>query len=203
MIMNIENKSQEPTHGETHVLALFILKEVNHLAGAIGRPPKYKNVEEIEEKIEQYFKECEGKIAEDVNGNPMYTKSGNPCWKKAPTPPTVTGLALALGFTCRRDLLNYQGKKEFCNTITRAKSLVEKYTEERLFDRDGTSGAQFSLRNNFKGWKDDEEKRLEIELLKAESQLKNIVTEEHTDNNFLEALNHSVKEVWRDSADGN
>lgn len=70
-------------------------------------------------------------------------------------PPTVTGLALALGFTSRLDLLRYQGKEEFCNTITRAKSMVEQYAEERLFDRDGSNGAQFSLRNNFKGWDAD------------------------------------------------
>ena len=25
---------------------------------AVGRPPKYKSKEEIEEKIEEYFKEC-------------------------------------------------------------------------------------------------------------------------------------------------
>ena len=66
-------------------------------------------------------------------------------------PPTVTGLALALGFTTRTSLLNYQGKKEFMDTITRAKSMVEAYAEERLFDRDGSNGARFSLVNNFKG----------------------------------------------------
>ena len=47
------------------------------------------------------------------------------------------------------------GVWEFCNTITRAKSMVEQYAEERLFDRDGSNGAQFSLRNNFKGWDAD------------------------------------------------
>ena len=60
-------------------------------------------------------------------------------------PPTVTGLALALGFTTRLSLLNYQGKKEFMNTITRAKTMIEAYTEERLFDRDGTNGARIGL----------------------------------------------------------
>lgn len=47
-------------------------------------------------------------------------------------PPTVTGLALALGFTSRMALLNYQAKKEFVDTITRAKTMVEAYTEQRL-----------------------------------------------------------------------
>lgn len=145
----------------------------------VGRPPKYKNVEEIEDKIEQYFESCEGEPLLDDEGNQVVNKYGYPCWIKPPKPPTVTGLALALGFCCRRDLLNYQGKKEFCNTITRAKSRVEEYAESRLFDRDGSNGAQFSLRNNFKGWNDIEEKRLEnereklaLEKRKVDSQIK-------------------------------
>lgn len=122
--------------------------------GNVGRPPKYKSKEEIEEKIEQYFKDCEGHPLTDDEGNPVYNKWGYPVIVDR-KPPTVTGLALALGFSTRLSLLNYQGKKEFMNTITRAKSRVEQYAEERLFDKDGTSGAQFSLRNNFKGWDAD------------------------------------------------
>lgn len=122
--------------------------------GNVGRPPKYKSKEEIEEKIEQYFKDCEGHPLADDEGNPVYNKWGYPVIVDR-KPPTVTGLALALGFTNRLSLINYQGKKEFVNTITRAKSRVEQYAEERLFDKDGTSGAQFSLRNNFKGWDAD------------------------------------------------
>lgn len=121
---------------------------------AAGRPPKYKCKEEIEEKIEQYFKECEGHPLTDDKGNQVYNKWGYPVIIDK-RPPTVTGLALALGFTNRLSLLHYQGKKEFVNTITRAKARVEQYAEERLFDKDGTSGAQFSLRNNFKGWDAD------------------------------------------------
>jgi hypothetical protein len=33
---------------------------------------------------------------------------------------------------------------------------VEEYCEQRLFDRDGAKGAQFSLRNNF-GWVEKQE----------------------------------------------
>lgn len=120
----------------------------------VGRPPIYKTVNEIEEKIDIYFKECEGEILKDDNGKTALNKFGNPVVINR-KPPTVTGLALALGFTNRLDLLRYQGKEEFCNTITRAKSMVEQYAEERLFDREGSNGAQFSLRNNFKGWDAD------------------------------------------------
>ena len=118
-----------------------------------GRPPSYKSVEEIQEKIDAYFKECEGKILLDAEGNPMLNKFEEPIiYDKKPL--TVTGLALALGFNSRTSLLNYQGKEEFMNTITRAKTIVEQYAETRLYDKDGANGAKFSLANNFEGWKE-------------------------------------------------
>lgn len=132
----------------------------------VGRPPKYKCKEEIEEKIDAYFKECEGETLKDDEGNTIFDKFGNPVIINQ-KPPTVTGLALALGFSTRLSLLNYQGKKEFMNTITRAKSMVEAYTEERLFDREGSNGAQFSLRNNFKGWNNRVQSELDMEEQKA------------------------------------
>lgn len=122
--------------------------------GNIGRPPKYKSKKELQKKINQYFVDCEGTPMLDDDGNPVRNKWGYPIAIGA-KPPTVTGLALALGFSGRQALLNYQGKEEFMDTITRAKSRVEQYAEERLFDKEGTSGAQFSLRNNFKGWDAD------------------------------------------------
>ena len=122
----------------------------------VGRPPMYKTAEEIQEKIDAYFKECEGTLLHDGDGNPMIDKYGNPIVFGA-RPLTITGLALALGFTSRRALLNYQGKKEFVHTITRAKAKVEQYAEERLFDKDGANGAKFSLANNFEGWKEKKE----------------------------------------------
>lgn len=141
----------------------------------VGRPPKYKCKEEIEEKIEAYFKECEGELLRDDNGDPVLDKFGHPVVINQ-RPPTVTGLALALGFSTRLSLLNYQGKKEFMNTITRAKSMIEAYTEARLFDRDGSNGAQFSLKNNFKGWNekqrtelDEEEQKARIAQIKAQT----------------------------------
>ena len=126
-----------------------------------GRPPKYTCKEEIEEKIDAYFKECDGEVLKDDNGTPILNKWGQPIIVNQ-KPPTVTGLALALGFSTRLSLLNYQGKAEFMNTITRAKSMVEAYAEQRLFDRDGSNGAQFSLRNNFKAWRDKTLSELEI-----------------------------------------
>ena len=122
----------------------------------VGRPPKYKTAKEIQEKIDKYFEECEGELLLDENDMPLRDKYGLPIYKGV-RPPTITGLALALGFTSRQALLNYQAKKEFVDTIMRAKTKVECYAEERLFDKDGANGAKFSLANNFEGWKEKKE----------------------------------------------
>ena len=121
-----------------------------------GRPAYYNTVEEMQEKIDAYFEECKGKVHTDENGVVVTDKYGIPIIVDA-RPPTITGLALALGFTSRRALLNYQEKDEFFHTVTRAKAKVEQYAEERLFDKDGANGAKFSLANNFEGWKEKQQ----------------------------------------------
>ena len=120
----------------------------------MARPLKYKTVDELQAAIDEYFKACEGRPLLDDKGQPVLLK-GLPVMLDV-TPPTVTGLALALGFAGRQALLNYQGRKQFKDAITRAKSRCVAYAEGRLFDRDGAHGAQFSLRCNF-GWSDKAE----------------------------------------------
>lgn len=117
----------------------------------VGCPPKYKTPEEMQTVIDAYFQECEGVYVRDEEGNIETDKYGDPITTKK-RPLTITGLALALGFTTRQALLNYEGKPEFVDTIKRAKAKVEQYAEERLFDRDGCNGAKFNLSNNFSGW---------------------------------------------------
>lgn len=119
-----------------------------------GRPYIIKDVEELQKRIDEYFEECEGKLYTDPDGTPILTKWGQEIYlgKK---PPTITGLALHIGLASRQALLNYQGRPEFNDAITRAKSRVEAYAEGRLYDKEGSSGAQFNLKNNFKGWDGD------------------------------------------------
>lgn len=122
----------------------------------VGRPPFYNTAEEIQEKIDAYFEECKGRYLYGDDDLLVRDKYGLPVIVDA-KPPTITGLALALGFTSRQALLNYQAKEEFVDTITRAKSRVECYAEERLYDKDGANGAKFNLANNFEGWKEKRE----------------------------------------------
>ena len=125
-----------------------------------GRSPRFSEPEEMQRLVDAYFKDCEGYplTLPDENGEekPVFDKYGQPVITGA-HPPTVTGLALALGFTSRLALIHYQAKPDFVNTVTRAKSRVEEYAESRLFDKDGANGAKFSLANNFKGWAEKSE----------------------------------------------
>lgn len=121
-----------------------------------GRPPKYKKSSEMQVKIDEYFKKCEGVILKNEQGYPVTNKKGLVYLEK-PRPPTITGLALALGFTSRQALLNYQFKKEFFDTVTRAKARVELYNEEALYTKEGCNGAKFNLSNNFDGWAEKSE----------------------------------------------
>jgi hypothetical protein len=100
----------------------------------VGRPPKYKTPEEMQEAIDAYFAEC----------------------KENKEHLTVTGLALALDLT-RQGLIEYSQKKdgEFSDTVKRAKLKVENYIEKKLFDANAT-GSIFNLKNNF-DWKDKTE----------------------------------------------
>lgn len=132
----------------------------------MGRKPKYKTSAEMQAKIDEYFKTCEGHTPTDENGKVIRDKNGLPVIVGA-CPPTITGLALALGFKTRQSLLDYQASSPaFNDIITVAKSRVEAYTEGRLFDRDGVNGAKFSLQNNFRGWREKpaEEKSDENEI---------------------------------------
>ena len=140
----------------------------------MGRPRVYETPEQMQEAIDKYFRDCKGEPLMDKDGDPILNKYGEPIMMGA-KPPTITGLALALGFTNRLALINSQGREEFSNTITEAKTRVEEYAEMRLFDRDGANGAKFSLANNFKGWK--ESRSIEADV-KADMDIRIELTEE-------------------------
>lgn len=94
----------------------------------MGRPPKYKTAEELEEAIDKYFKLC--------------TKTDEPY--------TMPGLALGLGFIDRHAILNYKGKsKEFDAAIKRAKTTIEaQRVAKMLKGGQNIAGCIFDLKNN-------------------------------------------------------
>lgn len=91
-----------------------------------GRPLKFQTVEELQNKILDYFTVC----------------------SETKRPLTITGLALHLD-TTRETLLDYEERDIFTDTIKRAKLTVQNYVEEYLFTGKNTAGAIFNLVNNY------------------------------------------------------
>jgi len=120
----------------------------------VGRPLKYKTAEEMQAGIDEYFELCQPKPMIDEEGNVYKDKSGNPIIEL--NPPTITGLALHLGFESRTSMYDYEQKSEFMYTLRRARMKCENWLE-----RNGLSGntpptmAIFALKNY--GWSDKQE----------------------------------------------
>ena len=124
-----------------------------------GRPLKFKTVEELQTKIDEYFKSC-WRQKLDMFGNPIFIKNAK--GKKTDQavfeqfrPYTITGLAVALD-TTRETLLDYEDKKRFSYTIKKAKEICQQYAEDYLFVGKNPTGAIFNLKNNY-GWADKTE----------------------------------------------
>ena len=119
--------------------------------------PRYKTAEEMQVKIDAYFESCKIKYLE-FGGAIVRDKMGSPIVESY-NAPTITGLAMALGFTSRQALINYQGKKAFVDTVTHAKLRVEAHAEQCLFNPQmRPQGPIFALKNF--GWKDTQETTL-------------------------------------------
>lgn len=107
----------------------------------IWRPLLFKNKEELEEKINNYFKSCF--IIND--------KWVEECIR----PITISWLAVALD-TSRQTLINYESTKEFFDTIKKAKDRIESWNEEQLYRNTQVTWVIFNLKNNY-DWKDKSE----------------------------------------------
>lgn len=102
-----------------------------------GKPPVFKDAESIEAKIVEYFDSL-------LNEEQTHYE----------TRPTITGLALFMGFASRQSLYDYAEKEDYSYIIKRAKQVVAMSYEEMLLSRSST-GAIFALKNM--GWSDKTE----------------------------------------------
>lgn len=121
----------------------------------MGRPLKFQTVEELQQKIDEYFQTREPFIAK--TRIKIMKADGSHYWKEdeeliPARAKTMQGLANALDID-RHTLINYKEKPEFFASIARAKAQCAEYAEEQLFSRNA-NGASFALKNNY-GWKDE------------------------------------------------
>jgi hypothetical protein len=114
-----------------------------------GRPRAYDTPEELHLLVENYFKSCEPQpLINQVTGEPYLDKQGQPIMY-GHVPPSVAGLAYALGFKSRQSLFDYADNPMFMDIIMRAKLRIEIYNNTRLYDKDGVQGAKFNLTVNY------------------------------------------------------
>lgn len=107
-----------------------------------GRPPTYKDAEELQAAIDKYIENPPTRLV--TIGS---EKVEVPCY-------TITGLAYYLGFADRVSFYDYENKPEFAYTIKRARAFIENEYEKMLFGNN-VAGPIFALKNF--GWKDKTE----------------------------------------------
>lgn len=115
-----------------------------------GRPPLFKTVKELDDKIDEYFIDCE----------------------RRERPPTIAGLAYWLGVD-RQTIYNYEAKDKFFGTIKKARDRIIANIEEEMVLR-GNGGTVFLAKNY--GYMDKsidavEKTKAETEFIKLKTKL--------------------------------
>jgi hypothetical protein len=114
----------------------------------LGRqPPKYETPEELQAKIQEYFKD--GMRFKEVVIGPPNNRS-----TVTIQVPTITGLCFYLGFESRQSFYDLEKRPQFSYTIKKARLLIEREYEEQL-QAGNPTGAIFALKNF--DWKDKQE----------------------------------------------
>ena len=124
-------------------------------------PPKFETPEQLQKKIDEYFENC-------PDTKTFTTKSGEEILVPIPT---ITGLALFLGFESRQSFYDYEKREMFSYTIKRARLQIEKSYEQMLFGQN-CAGAIFALKNL--GWSDKQtiENNITYSLFEQETEKK-------------------------------
>lgn len=121
----------------------------------IGRPALFSTVQELEDLIEDYFKYIQGAFTWEAKTDEKGIEKDVKVYERDAEYPSLTGLALFLGFESRQSVYDYEKKNtDFSYAIKRARLRVEASYEQALFSRAST-GAIFALKNL--GWSDKQE----------------------------------------------
>lgn len=163
-IKHIENRKVYIDFGEFHDYRITVDKDgptAYQLATVIGPRRRFKSPEQLQQHINTYFDACRGMVL-TKNGLPVLNPDGTPLIRIV-TPLTISGLARHLGVTTRA-LMDYKYQviqqgipDEYLPILDEARQRIEEYAEGRLYDMDGSRGAQFSLSSVF-GWETPKER---------------------------------------------
>ena len=119
-----------------------------------GRPKIVKTAEELKEGVNAYYNSIiRSRFTEEGEEIKYFYR------------PTITGLALHLGYATRQSIYyNQNNDEEFCYILKKATTFIEQYHEESL-DSKNVAGHVFALKNM--GWTDKSE--IETKEIKEDS----------------------------------
>ncbi|WP_353166410.1 terminase small subunit [Empedobacter brevis] len=130
-----------------------------------GAPSFYEDPEILEQKVIEYFEWCKGEY-EEREGTRTETRGKGKaaitttetysfmlCLRE-PETPSITGLAIHLGFKSKDSLYDYAKKEEFSDSIKKGLLQIENKYERGLWN-DKPTGVIFALKNM--GWSDKKE----------------------------------------------
>jgi hypothetical protein len=137
----------------------------------VGRPRKFKTVQELQNAIDYYFdsitithkvfdtvvdeEDKDGKVIKSHKEPRLNNAREQITYDEYIERPSILGMCLHMGIH-RDTLLEYEALVEYSDTVKAAKSKIEQYVEQQLYRKDQVTGIIFNLKNNF-GWKDKQE----------------------------------------------
>jgi hypothetical protein len=115
------------------------------------KPDLFKSIEQLSENIAAYFNWIAGAYHLEMLPCKTSAKSlrEQKVWDREPQPPTLSGLALHLGFDSLNAFEAYEQKGNYASTLKRARLRIEAEYEKQLHHQP-SSGAIFALKSM--GW---------------------------------------------------
>lgn len=124
-------------------------KDEHHLT---GKKLMFDTPEELQAAVDSYFEACDNETIAVLHK--QLDKSGQPVRLDIKRPYTVEGLAMHLN-TSRMVILNYEGREEYAEIISKAKQRITQHKVERgLIGAYEPRFAMFDLINN-SGYKNE------------------------------------------------
>jgi hypothetical protein len=135
----------------------MMTKDLQNKKSTGGKKAKFGTPEEMQKKIDEYFKSYENpEPLKDPQGFVLTDKQGNPVFKNKI--PTSSGLAYHLGFNSRCSFSDYLEKPTFADVIKKARLRLQMYWEPELNSKNA-QGVKYFLSNINDGWREPEENK--------------------------------------------
>ncbi|MBS7564681.1 hypothetical protein KHS38_09720 [Mucilaginibacter sp. Bleaf8] len=128
-----------------------------------NKMPTFASATKLTTFIDDYFSWIAGSYhweeaqAKTAKGSTTET-SKQKVWDREPEPPTLTGLALHLGFNSKEAFEEYEREGRFADILKRARLRIEAEYEKKLHFQSST-GAIFALKSM--GWTDKDPSKIE------------------------------------------